>query len=395
MRFRQHSFHSIQGFLSLVVALGLMNPSTTLASAQEAPRQVQRTAPEASPPVRKILDAAEIRVGGLRFPRVDSLPAGAAGKTDGACCQVGDTRQRTDLASIDLETPHGLNRNKYVPPSDYREAVYSPPQTCWVISDYRRVIRGANGPRDVSDDAQPANFSYLTRSEFESIQQEMLEIIAKLDVADNYKGELEAKIEEFIRSYSQYSHSISASHGQIRHRARVQGQGRFRGRSWYRAHINTTETCCPPEVRDSFSMRQTLKTWIDETAAKLPKKGRGYESGIVYPESGIVDQNLHFEPAMRDLAFKADHLQPKNCDCPLQGSRYDGANCFVTRPPRGSKPFVHDGGLYFSPSRSRPGARRCPPGSRFDGRNCFVARAPAGTKPFVYDGALYYTPVCR
>ena len=77
-------------------------------------------------------------------------------------------------------------------------------------------------------------------------------------------------------------------------------------------------------------------------------------------------------------------LQP----CPLPGSWYDGANCWVATPPAGTTPFTYAGNLYYSPVY----APSCPvAGSAYDGANCYI-QTPSGTTPFVWNGNLYYSP---
>jgi len=76
--------------------------------------------------------------------------------------------------------------------------------------------------------------------------------------------------------------------------------------------------------------------------------------------------------------------------CPLTfpGAGFDSANCFVAKPPAGTKPFIYNGNLYYS---ALPG-NSCPlSGSWFDGANCFVATPPARTNPFIYNGSLYHS----
>jgi hypothetical protein len=122
------------------------------------------------------------------------------------------------------------------------------------------------------DDAQPANFSYLTSSQYQSVYEEMKNYVMNLNILNKYKVDLNLKLEEFVKNYGMYSNSISTSHGQVRHTARIQGRGMFNGRSWYKGHINVTEICCPPEVRDAVQLKMTLKTWVDQTVSKLPRQ---------------------------------------------------------------------------------------------------------------------------
>jgi hypothetical protein len=243
---------------SILVAL-------TAAVAAAAPPQTAQSDTDA----QKVIATNIVNVRGKEFPRVQPQ---LMAKAESSCCQPGDTRTINGVAKIDLSTPKGLAKNKYVPSAGYTEAIYSPPLSCWVISSYYRHVTDANNPYEAMDDAQPANFHYLTNQEFSSTLEEMKHYVAHLNIMDKYKGDLDAKLESFIKSYSAYKNEISTSHGQVRHRARVQGRGAFNGSSWYHAEINTTEMCAPPEIRDENALRQTLKSWVDTTASKLPRR---------------------------------------------------------------------------------------------------------------------------
>lgn len=76
------------------------------------------------------------------------------------------------------------------------------------------------------------------------------------------------------------------------------------------------------------------------------------------------------------------------CRCPDRG-RFDGANCFVARPPRFDEPFLFEGNFYYTPSV----ADDCPLGS-FDGANCKVGETSGGD-PFLYDRGFYLSNACR
>lgn len=218
--------------------------------------------------VKRIIDSSVSDVKGMHFPKI--APAQNA-KTEG-CCQPYDTRNVNGVAGIDISTPAGYNKNKFVPPEGPKERVYSPPTSCWIISTYKRQVTDANVPYDASDDAQPANFHYVTSSEYQSVFEEMKNYVGSLNILDKYKVDFNLKLEEFVKNYGNYSNEIGTSHGQVRHTARVQGRGKFNGSSWYRAVINTTEICCPAEVRDTGALRTTLKAWVDQTVKKLPRR---------------------------------------------------------------------------------------------------------------------------
>jgi hypothetical protein len=110
---------------------------------------------------------------------------------------------------------------------------------------------------------------------------------------------------------------------------------------------------------------------------------------VAIPSAAL--KSMAYGPGPAPLGFTLPDLIPAADRCPLAGSWFDSANCFVARPPAGTSPFVYNGGLYYTPL---PG-NQCPlPGSSFDSANCFVVRPPAGTNPFIYAGNLYYTPLC-
>lgn len=77
------------------------------------------------------------------------------------------------------------------------------------------------------------------------------------------------------------------------------------------------------------------------------------------------------------------------CRCPDRG-RFDGANCFVARPPRYDKPFLYEQNFYYSPSVEGD----CPLGS-FDGANCKVGQNSSDAHPFLYERGFYLQDDCR
>ncbi len=59
---------------------------------------------------------------------------------------------------------------------------------------------------------------------------------------------------------------------------------------------------------------------------------------------------------------------PNDPRCPIPGTGYDGANCFVATPSPGTTAFVWDNKLYTTPLKNR-----CPlAGSYYDGANCWA-----------------------
>lgn len=67
--------------------------------------------------------------------------------------------------------------------------------------------------------------------------------------------------------------------------------------------------------------------------------------------------------------------------CPKRG-RFDGANCFVARPPEGS-PFIYHNNFYYSTSNNDPIL------GWFDGSNAQVGQNDINDEPFIYNNAFY------
>lgn len=87
---------------------------------------------------------------------------------------------------------------------------------------------------------------------------------------------------------------------------------------------------------------------------------------------------------------------PPCIPCPYIGS-YDGANCWVGKPPSGTNAFIWSNNFYYSPvyGATTP-ATKCPlPGSWFDTANCFVKSIPPGTSPFIWSNMWYVKPACK
>jgi hypothetical protein len=266
-----HMFPSIASKLFLLIAV----PALTLAmvkdvGAKEAlPKATTEASTDSTGLTAKPADLDILVVKGKKFPKVAPI---AGTKSMSSCCNLGDTRTTTGKAVIDIATAQGTKKTKYNPPEGPYEAKYSPPQSCWVISDYQRVINSANPPYTAKVDAVPANYSYVTSSQYQSVYEELRNYALNLNILDKYKADIVANLSEFVQNYGSYASSISASHGSVVHTARVQGRGAFNGSSGYNAHVNTTETCCPPEIRNASDLKTTLTNWINQRVAKLPKK---------------------------------------------------------------------------------------------------------------------------
>ncbi|MBU1218345.1 hypothetical protein KKF34_19720 [Myxococcota bacterium] len=82
--------------------------------------------------------------------------------------------------------------------------------------------------------------------------------------------------------------------------------------------------------------------------------------------------------------FVPDDPPYRDPRCPIAGSSYDGANCFVASVPSGLTGFVYDNKLYTSPVR-----KYCPVGS-YDGANCYRSTIPYDSVNAYASGMNWY-----
>ena len=113
----------------------------------------------------------------------------------------------------------------------------------------------------------------------------------------------------------------------------------------------------------------------------------------VQPRPPLLDckaQNKEEAKTCQSLEIRTDGGNSSNGQCANKcpkGGKFDGANCFMGRAPKGTKAFLYKSKYYYTP---QPGNRCTLPGSCFDGANCYVKPAPKGAKPFVYKNGWYY-----
>lgn len=222
--------------------------------------------------VQHAIAESTIEFNGKAFPRI-SAKVSARGASADVCCTLGQTRQRDVLFKTQY-TGYNESKNKQYGPDILIEGT----DPCWVISNYKRVELSAAGKFSASVSHQPANFHLLQSSTFSNEYQNVRSYILSLDIPDFVKAALEAKADVFVKNYSSAAQSISTSNAIVQHVVTLWGAGWGNGRSWYDGYVNITETCCPPEVRDSAALRTTLRAWVDETAKKYKDFGRSFEA---------------------------------------------------------------------------------------------------------------------
>ncbi len=115
----------------------------------------------------------------------------------------------------------------------------------------------------------------------------------------------------------------------------------------------------------AFAQKTTLTevAYYEEPVAALaaPSTALPYDSEFSTAPSPYLaecrTEGMYFDPEPPPA------VDPR---CPLAGSSYDGANCYVATPSVGTTAFVYYNNLYTSPLRTK-----CPVGY-YDGANCFA-----------------------
>jgi hypothetical protein len=231
----------------------------TIASAHpvRGPRPVETETVE-----RAISDATVI-IKGKAFPKA---PASANAKMQ-AFCQPYDARQQNQVAEVIGELPKNTNKNR----TQLFSSTYSPALPAWVISSQSRTEMYRIGPVSVTVDTVPGGFHLLTSNQFQTEYNSVKNYVLSLNIADKYKVDINAKLEDYVKNYSSYSMEISSSHGAVVHKAVLSGAGMFNGRTAYRGFIATAEVCAPPEVTDVAGLDQRLRDWVNGVVKSLPK----------------------------------------------------------------------------------------------------------------------------
>jgi hypothetical protein len=229
--------------------------------------QTSRTAPAAQDADMQAIQNNVLTVKGMKFPNLSQAKAKTGGYN---CCNVGDTR------SLDvINFKHYENGVKPAGKITYEETrPYSPILKCWVISSYRLTdlsMRGAS--RNLT--GVPGGYSFVTSTQYQQTYEDVKNFVMNMNILDKYKIEILANLKEFTNNYYAYSQSLGVSDGSVLLSVRLTSQGKFNGRSWYEGVVNTTETCCPPEIKDPLALKTALTNWVNETIDKLPNKGKG------------------------------------------------------------------------------------------------------------------------
>jgi len=245
--------------IALAISLVLVSIGSVFA-------QTQNTNPTVEDPDLKIINDKTLVVKDMIFPKM----ATGFNKTASSVCQMGQMR---DVLAIDFDHqeqpvfPKGKVTYEGTTP-------YSPPLGTWIISSYKLTDGSASGySRNLT--AVPGGYTFVTSSQYEKTYESLKEFVAKLNILDKYKADIDSKLKIFTKNYSSYSQSLNVSAGSVLLYVKLESKGKFNGRSWYKGQVTTTEVCSPPEIFDAAAFKQTLTDWINETVNALPNKGKG------------------------------------------------------------------------------------------------------------------------
>lgn len=219
-------------------------------------------------PDLKIINDRTLTVNGMLFPKI---AYGNNQKSAMSCCNIGDTRDLYGVIDVKSFTEPVSPKGKLT----FEETrVYSPPQNCWVIKSYNLTDVSMTGStRSMS--ASGPGFSFVTSNEYQATYETLNEYITKLNIMDKFKFDIDKKIKTYVNNYHNYSQQLqNGNSGSVQLYYRLESKGKGNGRSWYEGQVNTTETCCPPEVRDPVTLKKVLTDWIDATVNALPNKGK-------------------------------------------------------------------------------------------------------------------------
>ena len=245
-------------FMSIIAAALPMLAQMPRSAAPIAPQAQEQMLTDAT---KKIINQSVITTGNKDFPKVAALST--SGGPTLSCCTPGQTRSR-DVLPFSQYTGKNENKNKQYGPYTHVEGSDS----CWVISDYKRVDKTAAGKYQIAVSHQPANFHLILASSYTNEYQNIRNYLLTFNLPKNVQGQIEAKLSEFVKNYSAYSMQIDTSHAIVQQTVILWGAGMFNGRSWYEGYVNITESCCPPEVRDVNALDTVLRTWVNDVVKK-------------------------------------------------------------------------------------------------------------------------------
>lgn len=221
----------------------------------------------------KVIGSSTIMRGGKAFPKFAPDRRRSTDNSSGASCEPYDTMAFTQGAKIDLEGGNHVKKTVSYPSGGPQQAIYSPPNSDWLVQSYSRVVTTAGAPYTAADSAVPAGYSFSTASNYSSVINTMHSYVLSLNVPDYIKADLNAQVSSLVSNIQSYGYSLGASHGSVDHSAQVWGTGIVNtttGHAWYHGYIDGSLICAPAYLHDQNLLTTKMKAWVNGVVASLP-----------------------------------------------------------------------------------------------------------------------------
>lgn len=173
----------------------------------------------------------------------------------------------TKKAPIRIETPKNWNKNK----SKHDSALYNAPPNC-VITDFTLNVIKRNGPVQHSVDFVQGGSRFISTQEMNDAFSSADNLATTLKIKGTDYLDLKANLDSKYTEYEKIQNTIEASHATIQHKATVNGNGRFNGRSWYEGNVTVKLLCFDGFMSSKAKLDAKLKDYVQRYADSIAKK---------------------------------------------------------------------------------------------------------------------------
>jgi len=167
---------------------------------------------------------------------------------------------------IRIETPKNWNKNK----SKSAAAVYNAPPNC-VIMDFTLNVVKRNGPVQHSVNFVQGASRFISTQEMNDAFSSADNLAVNLNIKGTDYLDLKAKLDSKYTEYERTQNTIEASHATIEHKAIVNGNGRFNGRSWYEGNTTVKLICYDDFMSSKTALDEKLKEFVQRYADSIAK----------------------------------------------------------------------------------------------------------------------------
>lgn len=172
----------------------------------------------------------------------------------------------TKKAPIRIETPKNWNKNK----SKHDSALYNAPPNC-VITDFTLNVTKRNGPVQHSVDFVQGGSRFISTQEMNDAFSSADNLATTLKIKGTDYLDLKANLDSKYTEYEKIQNTIEASHATIQHKATVNGNGRFNGRSWYEGDVTVKLLCFEGYMKSKAKLDAELKEYVQQYADSISK----------------------------------------------------------------------------------------------------------------------------